>query len=206
MANLFEKAKNTTSTPVKKNDKVEVNVNEKEFYNSLSRLAKINAQMDDLKAEAVILSADVKNRGISEFQKLYEEKNKFPGSFVIKSSMDKAPDASMMFIPVDKYITIDTVRANELKKEYGNKIVSENTVYTMDAELVEKYGDVISDLIEKCKKITPEDKEKLISAKVEYGVAKGTISELHTFAKKMGAVIEDVKPIFQLKNIKVEEK
>lgn len=206
MANLFEKAKNSTSTPVKKNDKVEVNVNEKGFYTSLSRLAKINAQMDDLKAEAVILSAEVKSKGISEFQKLYKEKKKFPGSFVIKSSLDKVPTASMMFIPVDKYITIDAERAKELKKEYGNEIVSEKTVYTMDADLVEKYGDVISNLIENCKKIATEDKEKLISAVVEYGIAKGTISELHAFDKDMNTMIEDIKPIFQLKNIKVDEK
>ena len=49
-----------------------------------------------------------------------------------------------MFLPTDMYIKIDEERSEELKKKYGEDIVTEKTVYTMDTELVDNYVDIIS--------------------------------------------------------------
>ena len=76
----------------------------------------------------------------------------------------------------------------------------------MDATLVEKYADVIGELIEKCGKITQDDKEKLISAVVKYEVTKGTIADLKTkyATKPINEVLEDIKPVYQMKNVKID--
>ena len=80
-----------------------------------------------------LLTETVKTESISAFVKVYEEKNKYPGSFEIE-----AGKASMLFIPMDKYITINEERAEELSLKYGEEIVEETTTYTMDATLIEK--------------------------------------------------------------------
>jgi ABC-type phosphate/phosphonate transport system substrate-binding protein len=88
---------------------------------------------------------------------------------------------------------------------YGEDIAEENTTYTMDSKLIEKYGEVISDLIYGSKKIADDDKEKLIEAVTSYTVKKGTITKLNEFGGTVQEMIEEVKPVFQMKNIKLEE-
>ena len=77
----------------------------------------------------------------------------------------------------------------------------------MDSALVEKHGEVISNLIEKCKLIPDDDKEKLISAVVKFEVKKGTLSDLSTkyAAIPMTQILQDIKPVYQLKAIRIDE-
>lgn len=166
----------------------------------LERLAEVQAKIDALTAEAKILTDAVKSEATEAFLNLYENGRKFPGSFNFESGK-----ASMLFIPVDRYIKIDQVRSEELAEKYGNEIIEEKTTYTMNSELVDKYGEIISDLIVKSKKIDDADKAKLIAASTEYMVAKGTISSLENFNHKKAEVLEDIKPVFMMKNVTVEE-
>lgn len=166
----------------------------------LERLAEVQAKIDALTAEAKILTDAVKSEATEAFLNLYENGRKFPGSFNFESGK-----ASMLFIPVDRYIKIDQVRSEELAEKYGNEIIEEKTTYTMNSELVDKYGEIISDLILKSKKIDDADKAKLIAASTEYMVAKGTISSLENFNQKKAEVLEDIKPVFMMKNVTVEE-
>jgi len=206
MANLFDKAKKAAPKAEDKNKKVEVIIKEPAFYTSLSHLADITRKLDELEAEQKILSADVKERSIKAFEDLYEQTGAYPGSFNIKATDPKKDAASMLFIPSDKYITINEERATELRNGYGDDIVTESTVYTMDADLIEKYGEIISDLILNCKKITKEDKDKLISASTKFSIKKGTITELKTKYSDvpLNEVIMDIKPVFMIKGVKIE--
>ena len=208
MANLFDKAKakGATAAGKPKNDKTIVEINEPGFHLSLSRLAEVNAEIDSLSAESAVLGAEVKQRAIKEYQKLYDKDLRNPGSFIIKAIASTLKSASFMFLPTDKYITINEERANELTGTYGEEIVTEKTTWIMDATLVEKYADVIGELIEKCGKITQDDKEKLISAVVKYEVTKGTIADLKTkyATKPINEVLEDIKPVYQMKNVKID--
>ena len=204
--NLFKVAKEKGATAAsKKPSKTEVLILEPEFHADLSRLAELGTEMDRLKAEADSLSAGVKARGIKEFTRLYEHNGKYPGSFNIKAQgMPGTPPASLMFIPTDKYLKIDEKRFNQLVDTYGTKIALEKTTYTMDADLVAQYGEIISDLITNARGIPDTDKAKLIQATVAYEVAKGTISDIQQFEGTISEVLEDVKPIYQLKNIHIE--
>jgi hypothetical protein len=76
----------------------------------------------------------------------------------------------------------------------------------MNSELVEKYGEVLSDLIENCSEIDDRDKMKLISAVSKFSVRKGTISNLPLFENHaFGEILENIKPVYQIKNVKVED-
>lgn len=209
MANLFKVAKEKNVGKATKAEKEEVLINEPGFHLSLTRLAELKVQQDALAAESSILAAQVRERSISEFAKLYDANGKYPGSFMIRATgMKKLPSASLMFLPTDKYIKIDEDRYNELAKEFGDDMVTEKTTYIMDTELIEKHGEIISDLISKCKAISDDDKAKLIKAVTSYEVAKGTISELKNekFAKYgVENMLTEIKPVYQMKNVKVDE-
>ena len=75
----------------------------------------------------------------------------------------------------------------------------------MNTELIEKYGETISNLIEKCKAIPEADKAKLIGAITTYEIKKGTISELDKYDATIPEMLEDIKPVYQLKNVKIED-
>jgi hypothetical protein len=197
MANLFKAAKANPEKKAASKEKVVVQVDY--LSQEIERLAKIQEEIDALNAEAKLLHDQVKEAGVNEFINLFESSSKYPGSFNIESE-----NASVMFIPSDRYTKIDEERSNELIEKYGEGMVEESTTYIMDSGLVEKYGDVISDLIMNSKKIEQGDKEKLISAKVDYSIAKGTISSLNEYnLYDMKEIISDIKPVFMLKNPKI---
>jgi translation elongation factor EF-G len=202
--NLFKKAKEngTTTTAAAKPAKVEVVLNDKSLEATIKRLAKVQEEQDSLATEANDLTGIIKPVMVEQFTKLYNETGAYPGSFNLK-----AGSASLMVIPTDKYIVIDKDRAELMQKQYGPNIVEEKDTYILDAAMVEKYGDIISKLIEKCKDIPDEDKEKLIKVETKRTIRKGTIQRLFVDFKKftgnkMGNLLEDIKPVFQMKNVK----
>ncbi len=204
--NLFAVAKEKGATASNKPDKEEILLVDPRFHMDLTRLAELNTQMDELQAEANILSTVVKERSIKEFNQLYQSTGKYPGSFVLRAKgMKGANTASLMVIPTDRYLKIGEERYNYLIETYGEEIVSEKTTYTMDATLVEKYGALLSDAIQKIKGIPEEDKDKLIGAVVSWEIRKGTITEYPKFPATIAEMVEETKPVFQLKGIKVDE-
>lgn len=195
--NLFAAAKTAAPAKPAKAPKEVVKIDS--IASDLERLAQVQEQIDALTAEAKLLTETVKSESINAFVNLYEKKASYPGSFEIEAGR-----ASMLFIPMDKYITINEERASELASKYGEEMVEEQTIYTMDAALVEKYGEEISNLILKSKKISDEDKTKLIGANVKYTVRKGTISVITDKFADFGVdeVVMDIKPVFSMKNVK----
>jgi hypothetical protein len=200
MANLFDKSKAKATT--KKAEKHEIVNISKEFGDSLARISKIDMELASLEAERVTLDSEVREEAKEAMAKLYQSKNSFPGTIKVL-----AGSHSFMFITSDKYIKIDEERGKELRKIYGNDCVSDTTVFTLNSALVEKYSDELSNLIMSSKKITEEDKEKLIESNTTWAIAKGTVNNLRTgkFAKRtISEIIEDIKPIFSIKSIKKE--
>jgi len=196
MANLFAAAKEngTSKTKVEKHEVV----NMPKFSKTLEQMEKIDAQMAELAATREILDSEIREAGKAAMIKLYEEKGAFPGTLKIV-----AGERSFQFITSDKYLKVDKDRYAELVEMFGPEIAEEKTRFFFNNAILEKYQDVISDMILKNKKIADEDKAKLIESETTYTVKKGTINNLYAIAKKYKAnvqrMIEEVRPIFSVK-------
>jgi len=204
--NLFATAPETKKSKSTTANREQVVINESSFHKAVYRLAQIDAEKDALKAEETSLNDDVKLRSIEEFSKLYDKTGVYPGSFdIVATGAKNLKDATFMCLPTDKYISLNEDSFNFLKETYGKEIVEKTETYTMNTELVEKYGEVISKLILNCKEISDQDKLMLISKSTSYSVRKGTIKSLKTFKTSVSELVANILPVFQRKNIRIIE-
>ena len=203
MANLFAKAKGKaeTKTTKDKDKKVRIRVADNDFFEKVTKLETLQERMKADKAKADMIADELRDTGKSEWAKLFEKTGKNPGSVMLENVQGE-DTAQLMFVPTDKYITITPERADALKEEYGDTIVEEKTTFAFDNEMVDKYGEVISSLIEACGDISDEDKAKIIKAVTVFSVAKGTIDKLNDYGA-VAEVMENVKPVVALKNVGV---
>lgn len=203
MANLFNKAKKsaTPKTTKKEDKKTRITVEDVTFFEKIQTLEMLNDRMKSDKAKADMISDEVREVSKSEWSKLYDKVGKNPGSVMVeaKSGIDTA---QVMFIPQDKYISINEEKAEFLIEEFGEEIVEEETTFSFDNAMIEKYGEVLSRLIEESDEIAEADKEKIIKATTKYTVAKGTIDSLTKYGK-VNEVMEVVKPVVMLKGPEV---
>ena len=200
--NLFAKAKvKAAKVAEKKNDKLNITINGSEFDNNLVQIAKLQEQIDLLEAQLAIAQGYVKEVGIQAFVDTYTKTGGYPGSIILSSDSQ----ASVMFVPMDKYIKCDESRFNDLKDTYGDDVVTEKTEFVLNPVLVDKYGEVLSNLIENSDDISDDDKSELIQAKVAYSVSKGSIEKAFTWGKgKVFDFIRDIQPIFAMKGAKTQ--
>lgn len=202
---LFSTAKVVEKKTATKDDKQVVVIREADspgISAKLKRVTEIREIAADLEAEGKMLEAQVKEVGKEKFVELYVKDKVNPGSFIIEGS----EGGRMMCIVMDKYLTIDSDRAADLKQNFGNDTVSTSVEYSFEPSLLEKYESILSELISSCSDITDEDKANLIVAKPKYSVAKGMISRVSAIAgnnpERMTAVINSIQPVIQLKNSK----
>ena len=203
MANLFAKAKKAApaKTTAAKDKKVRLQVTDPNFFSKVEKLEQLNDTLKSAKAQADMISDEIKDLAKSEWVDYYSQTGKNPESVMIVQEV-AGDTASVMFIPTDKYITVTEARAEELRETYGEEIVEEETTFSFDSTMIEKYGEVLSMLIENCADITDADKEKIIKATTKYAVAKGTIDKLNQYGD-VQEVMEAVKPVVALKNVEV---
>ena len=203
MANLFAKAKKSApaKTTKAKDEKVRLVVEDPTFFSKVEKLEALNDQMKAAKAKADMISDELRDVAKTEWLNQYERTNKNPESVMICQSQDD-DTAQFMFIPMDKYITITADRAEELQETFGEEIVEEETTFSFDSAMIEKYGEILSRLIEESDEIKDADKEKIIKATTKYSVAKGTIDKFSTYGD-VNEVMEAVKPVVSLKNVEI---
>ena len=203
MANLFAKAKKAApaKTTAAKDKKIRLQVTDPTFFSKVEKLEQLNDTLKSAKAQADMISDEIKDLAKSEWVDYYSQTGKNPESVMIVQEV-AGDTAQVMFIPTDKYITVTEARAEELRETYGEEIVEEETTFSFDSTMIEKYGEVLSMLIENCADITDADKEKIIKATTKYSVAKGTIDKLNQYGD-VTEVMEAVKPVVALKNVEV---
>lgn len=204
MANLFKKAASKSAAEPKKakDEKVRIKIEDPSFFDKVQKLESLNDSMKSSKAKADMISDELRDLGRDEWSSLYSKTGKNPGSVMLEHVNDSDDTAQFMFVPTDGYIKISADRADELRETYGEEVVEEKTTFGFDSTMIEKYGEILSRLIEECGEIAEKDKEKIITATTAFSVAKGTIDNL----SKLGdvkEVMEAVKPIVALKNIEV---
>lgn len=200
---LFTKAKKT-ATPVTKSakdKKIRLQVTDPDFFSNVQKLEQINDRMKSDKAVADMISDELRDLAKSRWSDHYQQTGKNPDSVMIVQEV--AGDiASLMFLPTDKYITITEARAEELQENFGTEIVTEETTFSFDSAMIEKYGEILSGLIENCSEIADADREKIIKASTKYSVAKGTIDNLVQYGE-VATMMEEVRPVVALKNIEI---
>lgn len=201
--NLFSKAKTVAPKATKgKDEKTRITIEDPSFFDKIEKLEKLQDLMKKSKAQADMISDELRDLGKSEYAKLYEKQGKNPGSVMLEHVKDNDDVAQLMLIPSDAYIKINDERAEELREQFGEEIVEEKTVYSFDNDMIEKYGEVISELIENSDKIAEKDREKIIKAVTSFSIAKGTIDKLKTYGE-VDQMIEAVRPIVALKNVEI---
>lgn len=203
MSNLFAKAKKTApaKTTKAKDSKVRLTVEDANFFANVQKLEELNDQMKAAKAKADMISDEIRDVAKEAWMEQYDKTGKNPESVMI--CQENGEDvAQLMFVPSDKYITINEARAEELREMYDEEIVTEETTFGFDAAMIEKYGEILSRLIEESDEIDEKDKEKIITAKTTYSVAKGTIDNFTKYGD-VREVMEAVKPVVSLKNVEI---
>lgn len=203
MANLFAKAKSTATTKAtdKKDSKVRVRIEDSEFFTKVQTLETLQDRMKSDKAKADMISDEIKDLGKEKWAELYQKSGRNPGSIMLESV--KAEDtAQVMFVPSDKYITVSSERAEILREQFGEDIIEEKTTFSFDNDMIEKYGEVLSRLIEESSEISEEDKGKIIKAVTAFSVSKGTIDVMKNYGN-VSEVMNEVKPVIALKNVEV---
>ena len=201
--NLFTKARKTaeTKSPAKEDKKVRIDANDPTFFDKIQALETLNDRMKADKAKADMISDEVRELATSRWTETYQKTGKNPGSVMIeaKSGLDTA---QVMFVPTDRYITINAEKAETLREDYGDDIVEENTTFSFDDEMIQKYGEVLSAMIENSDEIADADKDKIIKAVTKFTVAKGTIDVMKNYGK-VNEVMEAVRPVVMLKGPEV---
>jgi hypothetical protein len=203
MANLFAKAKSTatTKTTDKKDSKTRINVADPSFFEKIQTLESLQDRMKSDKAKADMISDELKDLGKEKWSEMYQKTGRNPGSVMLESRVGE-DTAQVMFVPSDKYISLTGEKAEVLREEFGEDIVEEKTTFAFDNDMIEKYGEILSNLIEGCDEISDEDKGKIIKAVTAFSVAKGTIDVMKNYGQ-VSEVMEQVKPVIALKNVEV---
>ncbi len=158
----------------------------------IKRFAELKATIEAATGELKMIEGDIKATGKEVFMKEYFLQKSTPENF----KMQDKTGASCMFICMDKYTLVDETKAEVLSQFDG--LLGQKVVYTFNAELVEKYGFLLSKLIMNCKDIEPEDKGNLITGEKSYSVVKGSIDRLLQYDNPE-EIFELINPICSLK-------
>ncbi len=156
---LFDKAKKAApaKTTKGKDEKVRIKIEDSSFFDKIEKLESLQDRMKSDKAKADMIADELRDLGKQEWAKLYEKTGKNPESVMLEHVNAVDDTAQLMFCPSDRYITINEERAESLREEFGEEIVEEKTTYSFDNDMIEKYGEVISNLIENCNEIAEKD-------------------------------------------------
>jgi hypothetical protein len=187
--NLFATATKVKETAKKTDKKV---INAPELGNKIQRFAELKQLIDSATGELKMIEGDIKGIGRELFMSEYKQQRSTPDNFKIQDETGN----SCMFICMDKYTIVDETKAGILANFDG--LLAENVVYKFNADLVEKYGAVLSELILNCTDIDDLDKGNLISGEKTFSVAKGSIDRLMQYDSPE-QVFELINPIVALK-------
>lgn len=187
--NLFATATKVKETTKKTDKKV---IKSPLLGNKVKRYAELKQLIDNATGELKMIEGDIKMVGKDLFMQEYKQQKSTPDNFKIQDDTGN----SCMFICMDKYTIVDEAKAGILANFEG--LLAENIVYKFNAELVEKYGQVLSELILNCSGIDDMDKGNLISGEKTFSVAKGSIDRLMQYDNPE-QVFELINPIVALK-------
>lgn len=189
---IFSVAKTQSEVRVSKKKKIDNVVKCDEFVDQLKAYVTASTRIKALEREKEELAESIMCEARKLFMKKYAEVGVFPGTIKLASG-----DCEVSLITQDKYKKVSEGMADYLESKYGIKCES-NTSYTFNPELLQKYENEISRLIEESKIISDEDKVSLIVAKTDNIVPDGTIKRVSD-KNRVPQFITDVGVVHYLK-------
>lgn len=207
-SNLFSTAKKKTTTTkatssherlTPSKDVMEAD----ELYDIVEEFEDVQTRGKKLKAREDMLKGQLREVGLDTYLEKYEEDKKNPGTVIIEARKE-GDVAQYLFVPTDRYKMVRTEEeADVLDEKFGEGTVERETTFSFDPAMLEKYSDVISELIESSKEIKDTDKGKLFVATEKFKIKGGTIDTLDNFDGEVKDVFEELKPVVAIKNAQV---
>jgi len=200
--NMFaDIAKKTTTKKTKTNDKLSINIPGDEFNANLKAFVQLSKQEKEIKTQLSMVKGYIKEVSLNKWYSLYKINGSYPGSVIVTNDSED----SYMFAPSDKYITLNEDRAKELTDKYGDDIVTEDIVFSFKTDLLMKYAEVLTGLIQNSPDIEDNDKSNLIVAKKSISVSKGSIEKALTIGGgDVEDFLSDIQPIYMMKTAKLK--
>lgn len=218
--NLFANAKKESVTKAATKDKEEIDLTlitdgkGKQKYPGAAQLLvdfqKYHAQKAEAEAMLKTKGEEIKEIGLDIWVEKFEKNGKRPESFIMKGMVEKVVEGTketikeegrLMFISSDSYKKIDEIAGTVLESKYG--CIERKEVFFFDNDLLQKYGEVISEAILNIKGMTDEEKANLIKKKEEISIKKGTIENVQLIesitgkVEKPKKVAKDAPPVFE---------
>lgn len=186
---LFDMAKKAPAKKSASKEKPEVIV--EGIESEIARYDELKEIINNAKAEQEIIGGKLKAIGTEEFLNMYEEDKRKPENFNLADG-----DEKILFIVMDKYKKVEPEKAAILRKYKG--LLEEVTTYSFNPEVLDRVGDVVSNLIMNSDELSDEDKKRLLIVDTTVAVKKGSIDRLMDYdnPEEIYALIE---PIVALK-------
>lgn len=165
-----------------------------ELGDKIGKLMALKATIEASTAELKMIEGDVKGIGRTLFMGEYLTQKRTPENFIIQDEKG----ATCQFVVMDKYTIVDETKAAMLDAAGVSDLLEEKIEYKFNADLVAKYGGILSQLIIDCPDISEEDKGNLISGEKSFSIKKGSIDRLLQYENPAG-VFEIINPITMIR-------
>ena len=186
---LFDMAKKADTPKAKGKAKPEVRV--VGIETEIARYDELKEIINNAKAEQEVIGGKLKQIGKENFLELYEEKGSKPDNFNLADG-----DEEILFIVMDKYKKVEPEKAAILEQYSG--LLETVTTYSFNPEVLDRVGDVVSNLILNSKELSDEDKKKLLIVDTTIAIKKGTIDRLMDYDDPE-QIFDLIEPILALK-------
>ena len=141
-------------------------INQDDLFETIKNFNDSEKEYKKIKKESDSFKSELKGIALNEYLSKYEMDYENPGTVVIEATNSDGDVGEYMFVPSDRYVTVRTEQqADDLEKEFGGvKLIDRQITYSFDPKMLEKYSDIISELIEGSPDIKETDKSKLFIA------------------------------------------
>ena len=128
--------------------------------------------MKNAKAESDLIGGRIKEVGSQKWLELYEQSGTNPNSINLIDG-----DETIMLQVKDAYKKVEPEKKVILQENYPD-LVETTVVFTFNDTLLDKYGEVVFNLIKNSKEIAEQDKDNLIKGESTTKIKKGSIDKI----------------------------
>jgi hypothetical protein len=188
---IFKLAKVTEKTTPKAKEKRQ-GVAIEGIESDISRYEELKAIMKNAKAESDLIGGRIKEVGFQKWLELYEQNRTNPNSIDLIDG-----DENIMLQVKDSYKKVEPEKRAILQENYPD-LLETTIVYTIDTTLLDKYGEVLTNLINNSKDIEEKDKDKLVKGESTTTIKSGSVDKLLNYPnpEEVFTLIEPVMALY----------